>query len=60
MQVGNLVCVLAYASELPLGEVYLLPIFLEVFVNNGNTVLDFDIDFWLRPIGQRVLNMILV
>ena len=31
MQVGNSVCVLVYASEFSLMEMYLLPIFLQVF-----------------------------
>ena len=31
MQVGNSICVLVYASEFSLMEMYLLPIFLQVF-----------------------------
>ena len=61
MQVGNLVCFLAHPSGLPLCGMYplliLLDAFIYVFVSNGNIVLDFGIDFWLRPIGQGVSNM---
>ena len=138
MQVGNSICVLVYASEFSLMEMYLLPIFLQVFakllqscptlcdpmdcsppgssahgviqarilewvtkpssrgsswprdqthfsyvfcigrqvlypsrllgsprsvylfVNNRNIVLDFYINSWLRSVGQRVSNMMLV
>lgn len=62
MHVGNLACVLAYVSGLPMGDTATLHLSgcIYLLTSHGNIVFNFNADFWPRPVGQRVSNMVLV